>query len=311
MPCYFPMKAYPSLAVNPETGKHGRTFSGTKSLIEGALYTLPCGVCFGCRVDRAEGWAVRATHEAKMCNEAGSGSAFLTLTFDNEHLPPDNSVSVDTFQRFMKRLRYEVGKSISLRYLGCGEYGSRLGRSHYHALIFGYGFPDKRLYKTVGKNTRLYTSELLSKVWPYGFCTVGNVSYQSARYVSSYVMKKLGGDRAEAHYQRSNPETGEVWAVEREFQLMSLKPGLGKSWLDKYKSDVYPADAVLIDNKLRKPPRYYDQQLSEEEFEPIRRARAKRARLRPEEHSKERLWTRHECAELRVERLEREKFING
>lgn len=304
------MKAYPSLAVNPETGKHGRTFSGTKSLIEGSLYSLPCGVCLGCRIDRAEGWAIRCSHEARMCKEAGTGSAFLTLTYNDEHLPADNSVSVDVFQRFMKRLRYELTSSVKVRYLGCGEYGSQLGRAHYHALIFGYDFPDRRLFKT-HRDNRIYTSELLSKAWPYGFCTLGDVSFQSARYVSQYVLKKLGGDRAAAHYQRQDPNTGEVWSVEPEFQLMSLKPGLGKAWFDKYRSDVYPSDMVMVDGRPRKPPRYYDQQLSDEEFEPIRRARAAKSRQRPEERSKDRMWTRNLCAELRVERLERERAINA
>ena len=127
----FPMKAYPSLAASPETGKHGRTFSGTKALIEGTLYTPPCGVCLGCRIDRAEDWAIRASHEATMCRLDGTGSAFLTLTFDNDHLPSDNSIRVETFQKFVRDLRYAVkadtGKHVVVRYLGCGEYGGRHG----------------------------------------------------------------------------------------------------------------------------------------------------------------------------------------
>lgn len=312
MVCYSPIKAYPSAAVNPDTGKHGRTFSGTKSLIEGSLYTLPCNVCIGCRIDRAEGWAIRAAHEARICQIDGTGSAFLTLTYDNENLPKDNSVHVDVFQRFMKRLRFELGSSVPVRYLGCGEYGSKLGRSHYHGLIFGYDFPDKRLFKTTDRGERLFTSDLLSKVWPFGFCTIGAVSFQSARYVASYVMKKLGGERGEAHYQRSDPDTGETWAIDPEFQLMSLKPGLGQKWLERFKSDVYPCDFVWVDNRRRKPPRYYDQQLPEAELEALKRARIKKARtMSAADRSKDRLWTRNLCAQMRVERLERERGING
>lgn len=305
MVCYSPMKAYPGRELNPETGKRPRTFSGTKSLIEGMLYTLPCGNCYGCRIDRAEGWAIRGAHEARIANE-GPGCAFLTLTYANEHLPVDNSLSMEVSQKFIRDLRYRVGDGFTIRYLGCGEYGERKRRAHYHYCLFGYDFPDKVFYKTSPRGDRLFVSELLSLAWPYGTAMIGEVTFESARYIASYVMKKRGGELAEAHYLRAHPLSGEFFAVEPEFAVMSKRPGLGAEWLKRFKSDVYPSDFVVVDGKPKKPPRFYDKQLSEEEFAPILKLRKRRNVLATADRTKERLAVRGQVKYLNSLRFARE-----
>ena len=55
-----------------------------------------------------------------------------------------------------------------------------------------------------------------------------------------------------------------------EYCTMSRMPGLGQSWFEKFKSDVYPHDYVVINNFKCKPPRFYDNQLSEEELKEIK-----------------------------------------
>jgi hypothetical protein len=305
MVCYSPMKAYPGREINAATRKRPRTFSGTKSLVEGMLYTLPCGNCLGCRIDRAEGWAIRCAHEAQMVN-AGAGSAFLTLTYRDECLPVDNSISLEVSQKFIRDLRYRVGDGVTIRYLGCGEYGERKGRAHYHFAVFGFAFPDRVLWKTTPRGDRLYSSELLSLAWPYGNAFLGNVTYESARYIASYVMKKRGGDQADAYYHRAHPQSGEFFTVEPEFQVMSKKPGLGASWLAEFKADVYPADHVILDGKPKKPPRFYDKQLSEAEFAPILQARKRRSVLAAAERTRERLKVRGDVKYLSSLRFARE-----
>ena len=308
MVCYFPLRASPKAEKNPATGKRGFTFSTKHALIEGDLRTLPCGGCIGCRIDRAEGWAIRSTHEAKMQahhTPGAPGSAFLTLTYDNEHLPVDNSVRKEVVQDFMKALRYRVGKANPIRYLAAAEYGDLRGRAHFHLLIFGWSFPDRVLYKVGHGGNRLYTSELLSTAWDNGLALVGDVSYQSARYVAGYVMKKIGGDRAEAHYTRLSPVDGNAYRVEPEFQLMSLKPGIGQSFFERFKSDIFPSDQCIIDGHPRKPPRYYEKMLPEPELIALKRARKRRAVGKAEDRTPDRLKVRNEVATLKAMRFER------
>ena len=48
---------------------------------------------------------------------------------------------------------------------------------------------------------------------------------------------------------------------------MSLKPGIGKTWLDQFKTDIYPNDYVVVKGQKMKPPKYYDKKYKEEEPE--------------------------------------------
>jgi hypothetical protein len=133
-------------------------------------------------------------HEAKMHPK----NCFITLTYNNEHLPSDGSLNYEVFQLFMKRLRKKYGKGI--RFYMCGEYGDKLGRPHFHACLFGHDFADKKLWKTTDSKSKLYRSAELEKLWPYGFSSVGDVTFESAAYVARYIMKKVSGDASESHY---------------------------------------------------------------------------------------------------------------
>lgn len=315
MVCFTPMKAYAG-AEKTEAGKRPVIFSGTKafgavSLTRPLLYTLPCGGCLGCRMDRATAWAIRCTHEARMHElyEGGGGSAFITLTISPEHLLAHNSVLKKSLQRFWKKLRFHSG--VRIRYLDCGEYGDRNGRCHYHAAVFGYNFPDRVPYGSSRTGHQLYRSDILEKAWPWGRASIGEVTLQSARYVASYVTKKVGGDNADAHYTRVSPVDGEFYRVKEEFASMSLKPGLGERWFDKFHGDVFPADEVVLrDGTKRKPPRYYDKlylaKFGEEAFQALKVARAKRAAEAGEaDRTRERMATREESATIKHRRFER------
>lgn len=305
MVCYSPVKAYRSASKNPATGKRPLTFSGTKALVEGSLYTVPCGGCIGCRIDRAEAWGIRSHHEAHTHRydlPGEPGSAFLTLTYDPAALPKDNSVDKDVMQRFMKRLRKLCG--VTLRYLLCGEYGSRKGRAHYHVVVFGFRFPDRKMWSKSKSGFPLFSSELLSKAWPHGLALLGDVTFQSARYTGAYIVKKMGGERAAEHYTRQSPVDGNWYEVEPEFGLMSLKPGLGERWFDKFKNDVFPSDFVIIDGHPKKPPRYYEKLFGEEAMVPIKRARKARSAAKSADRTPPRLAVREELAHSKAEYFE-------
>lgn len=157
----------------------------------------------------------------------------------------------------MKRLRrfYEPQK---ISYYHCGEYGERSRRPHYHALLFGLRFLDVRLYKKSPDGSCIYTSEILSRVWEKGFCTIGSVTFESAAYCARYVLKKMTGTKAVDYYKSVDPETGEITQLQPEYVTMSLKPAIGKDWYEEFSSDVYPDDYVVIRGKKMKPPKYYD-----------------------------------------------------
>jgi hypothetical protein len=263
MPCYSPLSAFQS----PAGGK--LTFSektGFKPL------TIPCGRCLGCKIESSRKWAVRAVHELKFHDQ----SCFLTLTYNDEHLPEGGTLEKSDWVKFMKRLRKHVFKTTgkTIRFLMCGEYGERDKRPHYHAVIFGYDFTDKVHYKNSPKSgAKLFRSPTLEKLWadkdgnPIGFCDIGDVTFDSAQYVAGYVTKKITGATAHEHYQSIDPETGEITQRIPEFLLMSRRPGLGYQWIEKYHSDVYPNDKVHINGKQSKPPRYYDKFI--EKLDPV------------------------------------------
>ena len=229
--------------------------SRNKAGVEGTL-ELPCGQCIGCRLERSRQWAMRCLHEASLYDR----NAFITLTYDDSHLPPGGSLSYPDFQKFMKRLRRRIGSKV--RFYAGGEYGEQgTIRPHFHACLFGYDFPDKVFFKRSSSGDKLYTSKLLESLWPYGISSVGDVTFQSAAYIARYCVAKRTGDAAKSWYACDEfvDEHGEVRnSVTPEFNRMSLKPGIGSRWLEKFKTDVYPRDYVVVNGVKVKPPKYYD-----------------------------------------------------
>ena len=136
--------------------------------------------------------------------------------------------------------------------------GEDFSRPHYHALLFNCFFSDRKKHSTGDSGSVIYTSEALTKLWPFGFASIGDVTFESAAYCSRYIMKKVTGDLAESHYETVDLSTGEVSARVPEFNRMSLKPGIGAEWIKRYNKDVYPRDVVIARGHESKPPRYYD-----------------------------------------------------
>lgn len=237
---------------------------------------------------------MRCLHEASLHDE----NAFITLTFNEEHLSENGSLVKSHFQRFIKRLREAVSGSqpSAIRYFHCGEYGERLGRPHHHACIFGFGFPDRTLWQ-VRNNTKLYRSEFLESLWPLGFSSVGDVTFESAAYVARYIMKKITGKAAPAHYGTKLPE----------YVTMSRRPGIGRGWIDQYSSDVYPLDKVITRGTECKVPKYYDkcfELTSPVEYATIKARRQEVARKNPD-NTAQRLLVRETVQKARVTMLKR------
>jgi hypothetical protein len=194
---------------------------------------------------------MRCLHEASLHED----NAFITLTYSDSNLPRGGSLDYSDFQKFMKRLRKRTRANVRF-YVG-GEYGEEQMRPHFHACLFGYDFPDKLYYKKTGSGEKIYTSNLLESLWPLGLSSVGSVTFESAAYIARYCVQKVTGDLAKDHY-RVTTDDGEIIDRLPEFNHMSLKPAIGKRWLEKFQSDVFPRDYVVINGVKTKPPKYYD-----------------------------------------------------
>lgn len=230
MPCYHPIPAAQDTPGSKVTLYPKDRGTGDNSVVN---LKLSCGQCVGCRSARATAWARRCVHEAS-CHARNS---FVTLTYSDEFVPFDGSLEPDVFTRFIKRLRKRVP---ALRYFACGEYGSLRCRPHYHALLFNCGFDDTRRVGDV-----LYESDLLSSVWGYGDCRIGEVTGASANYIAKYSLKSLGTD-----FGGAVPP----------FLRMSLKPAIGYSWLARFSSDL--KNGYLVADGRKCPiPRSYMQRL--------------------------------------------------
>ena len=121
----------------------------------------------------------------------------------------------------MKRLRKNTGKKI--RYYMCGEYGEENNRPHYHALLFGHQFDDKKLVN-IRNGNRVYISETLNRYWQKGQCEIGSVTFKSAGYVARYILKKQQNLSSETfdRYVIIDKETGEMKSRHLEYNNMSL-----------------------------------------------------------------------------------------
>lgn len=327
MPCYHPIRAVQQHAGGPLSfprEEHLYMYAGWKK------FHVPCGQCFGCRLKRSRDWAIRCLHEAKMHRY----NCFLTLTYNDKHLPANKSLKHRDFQLFMKRMRKAISKSACkptaflteqkdqqqcapgappkpvahpLRFYMAGEYGERHGRPHYHALIFGLDFADKKYLQRTPSGGVLYTSATLKTLWPHGYSSIGELTFETAAYVSRYVMKKINGNKVKKN-ERIDASTGEILQQTKEYNCMSRAGGIGIEWLRKYHTDLHNNGKVLINGHEANQPRYYDKFIKR--LDPLLHERHKLARLleaesQKEHHTPERLAIQEIVAKAKTRTLKR------
>uniref|UniRef100_A0AAU8B533 Replication initiator protein n=1 Tax=Dulem virus 202 TaxID=3145679 RepID=A0AAU8B533_9VIRU len=227
---------------------------------------LPCGKCINCRLSQSASWANRMEMELGYHKD----NWFLTLTYNDEHVPHGYKVDETTgeilvenltlipkdLQDFLKRLRrniqYHNRGEAQLMYFGCGEYGDQTHRPHYHAIVYDLPIKPEELKELKRKNGFVYyTCEWLEKVWGKGNIILGAVTWESCAYVARYVVKKRKGKDAKDWY--------ESLGIEPEFVRMSLKPAIGARYYEDNATAIYSSDSIQLSNGKRcKPPRYFD-----------------------------------------------------
>lgn len=246
--------------INPDTGKRYVFFTYGSGFYREPDAYVPCGNCLGCLLDHAKYWSGRCLMEM----QDHKGTAFVTLTYNNEHLVkccerslylhdrvdpstgelasvPVYSLNLRDIQLWKKRLNkywYNLtGKR--LRYFGCGEYGDESFRPHYHFLVFGL---DLNLLTDLhvsglsrsGAN-RLYESKIMTDIWSHGNVLLGRGTYNSAGYCARYVLKKRVG-------------INRLWYSEHNlappFLNMSRRPGIGINFLQSHISDLICSEGI-------------------------------------------------------------------
>ncbi len=162
MPCFHPITAYNKIGGGLTWKPHES--NGTKTPVS-------CKQCTGCRQEYSRQWALRNMHEASLW----LNNIFITLTYDNEHLPEHGTLVKKDFQNFIKRLRKQL-KGHKIKYYACGEYGSITIRPHYHFIMFNLPIQW------------IQDPEIVAQVWTHGHVRVDPCNTGTIRYVTGYVI---------------------------------------------------------------------------------------------------------------------------
>lgn len=168
---------------------------------------IACGSCIECCIHYSNEWTARCYHEF-LKTEKGF---VLTLTYNSEHLPKDGQLHREDVQLFFKRLR----KKYTFRYFGCGEYGGKTLRPHFHIIFFGFE-PDDIFYWCKSKSHNdLYRSFTIEKFWNLGYSYIEKFDLKAVKYCCKYLQKCLF-----AVDSRTRNFT-------KPFIMMSRHPGIG------------------------------------------------------------------------------------
>lgn len=231
-----------------------------KDLHDVPFIQVPCGKCLECRIQHARAWADRCVIEAKQYSD----NYFVTLTYDDEHLPAKNSLCPDDLQKFMKRLRAKFPNN-KIRFFACGEYGDTSFRPHYHLILFNLPLTDLSYVFQLEEDGRMVNhlrptnkgdlqySKTIYDLWQHkGMISVARFNYDTAAYVSQYVTKKC------------NPNSDKLYeelGIVPEFIRMSNRPGIGAQYFQDNDS-VHEVGHLIIpcdgEAHLSAIPRYYD-----------------------------------------------------
>lgn len=160
----------------------------------GDLITIltKCRKCWECKKENARLWTYRIWNEIMVIDKEKLN--FITLTYNNKY--NDNKLHKEHLQKFFKKLRKNNPQQKNIKYLACGEYGTRFKRPHYHIILINFKFNDKVLLNTKSKRMNyLYTSEQLNKLWKMGISTIQPFGIKEIPYITLYTNNKNNWDK--------------------------------------------------------------------------------------------------------------------
>jgi len=226
------------MCVKPSTKKNPKFSS---SPFQPYLLTYPCGKCPLCIRKRLSNWIFRIEKE----QQRSLTSTFITLTYNEDNLPHNNSVNKRDLQLFFKRLRKHLstqlqGNNFPLRYICVSEYGEQHGRPHYHLIAFN--FPD---------------NQTIEKIWGNGFISQTSLTPKRIKYTFKYINKP-----------KQNYLDGQL----PNFQLTSK--GIGANYLtsnaiEYHNRQIENCYITKPDGNTMSIPKYYKTKLYSEEIIPV------------------------------------------
>lgn len=211
---------------------------------------VSCRKCEECISIRKSQWCFRALVET----EHAFDSCFLTLTYNDEHLPKDKSVSVRDVQLFFKRVRRNMRlwypdfdyENYPLRYFLVSEYGGKYGRPHYHLILW---------------NCPLNWEEI-EKCWQNGFIKIGKTTPKSVQYCLKYfAIKEKAPEGRNANFCCMSKNIGHQWLSDNLSYVKSyvVMPGCGyKIPIPKYYRDRLPGNYTKREYNWLSEPDVYE-----------------------------------------------------
>lgn len=233
-----------SLCTNPHATATGQIF--------------PCGQCMPCRINKKRIWTHRILLEAAQYED----NCFVTLTYDDDHLPKEGSLVPKHSQDWLKRFRFSVAP-LRIRYFLVGEYGDTSFRPHYHCALFNFP-PCRYLRSRYSRSIRhcCASCDIVRDTWGKGQVSLGTLEAHSAQYVAGYVTKKmtskndprLEGRHPEFSRQSNRPGIGadamhDVASVLMQFNLDTSEPDVPSAL--RHGSRILPLGSYLT-RRLRK-----------------------------------------------------------
>lgn len=253
--CKKPFRVFPTI-----NGKK------TKSIIESPKgdFLVGCGVCPQCKKQYVNNWLMRILHEKKYKKKG----MFITLTYDDDSLVNEKRklngkefyrrrvnkygqaiLEKKDLQDFIKKVRKKVEEVKNklrinygkISYLGCGEYGDKTGRPHYHMIILGLDYVNEM------------DVDIIKESWKHGMVDIGTAQEESIRYTLKYIDKKFNGEMLFSEYVSLD--------MTPVFKVSSKNIGL--EWLvDNYERIIIDG-GIYSKGKVLPVPRYYRKKLKE------------------------------------------------
>lgn len=224
-------------------------------------YVCPCGWCIPCRINKRRSWESRITMEQSTRSLEGSTALFCTFTYADKFLPKAG-VSHRDVRNFIKLVRersyrkecarmYLADKDIRKKYGSitkfersrtierpklsfflASEYGGKLGRAHYHAIIF----------------IQPRYSRYLRECWRNGFSDIKPLRAGGIRYVLKYMDKQQSPNHiGDDLYRKAG--------LEPPFCVKSQ--GLGKEFILAHLDEIRNDGGVRMRGRIIPVPRHY------------------------------------------------------